>query len=83
MLARHCEDLRVFEIIGRSPSSVRQDIVRECPNLTWNQVFGVAIRFRREGVITTNPKEHSQHVSHLSDPHHTMPSARQCVNKLM
>ena len=82
MLARHCEDLRVFEIIGRSPRRVRHDIPRECSNLTLDQVFGVAIRFRREGG-TTNPKEHSQSVIYRSDPYHTMPSARQCVNKLM
>jgi hypothetical protein len=42
MLARHCEDLRVLEIIGRPPGSVRQDIVRARSNLTWNQVFGDA-----------------------------------------
>ena len=47
---------RVLEIIVRAPGTVLDDIVLECPELSWNQVFMVIDRLSREGVLTMSPK---------------------------
>lgn len=50
-------DHRVLEVIGRSPGSVLlDDLVRECSDLTWNQVFMVIDRLSREGGAHDQPQ---------------------------
>jgi hypothetical protein len=68
MSSQHCADHRVLEVIVRSPGSVLDDIVLECPDLTWNQVFAVIDRLSREGVLTMSPKRSGQYAIHL--PNH-------------
>lgn len=67
MSNQHYADHRVLEVIVRSPGSMFDDIVLECPDLTWSQVFMVIDRLSREGVLTMSPKGHSQYAIHLSD----------------
>jgi hypothetical protein len=67
MSNQHCADHRVLEVIVRSPGSMLDEIVLECPDLTWNQVFVVIDRLSREGVLRMSPKRRSQYAIHLSD----------------
>jgi hypothetical protein len=39
MPTQHSTDDRMLEVIVRSPDSTLEDLVLECPDLTWNQVF--------------------------------------------
>lgn len=64
---------RVLEIIVRSPGSVLDDIVLECPDLTWNQVFVIIDRLSREGVLTMSPKGRSQYAITFPTTHDTTP----------
>lgn len=70
-------DHRVLEVIVRSPGSVLDDIVLECPDLTWNQVFIVIDRLSREGILQMTPAGRGQYAIHLPDqaqhvgPRHT------------
>ena len=47
---------QVLEVIVRTPGSALDDIVLECSNLTWNQVFIIIDRLSREGVLKLAPK---------------------------
>lgn len=49
-------DQQVMEIIVRQPGSTLDDIVLECPDLTWNQVFITIDRMSREGRLTLMPR---------------------------
>jgi len=41
---------------GRSPDRMRDDIVVECSDLTWNHVCLAIDRFNRKGVFTLMPE---------------------------
>jgi hypothetical protein len=43
---------RVMEIILRSPGCDMEDVVRECLDFTWNQVFLELDRMSRSGQVT-------------------------------
>lgn len=43
---------QVMEVILRSPGCLMDDVVLECPDLTWNQVFSALDRMSRNGEIT-------------------------------
>ncbi len=83
MSSQHCADHRVLEVIVRSPGSMLEEIVLECPDLTWSQVFVVINRLCREGVLTLNLKGRSQYAVRLSTPHHTTSPPRQNLNECM
>ena len=57
MSSRHVADHRGLEIIVRSSDSVLDEIVLECPDLTWNQLFVVLDRLSQEGTLTMSPDE--------------------------
>ena len=57
---------RVLEVIIRSPGSTLEDIVHECPDLTWNQVFIIIDRLSREGMLTLMPKGRGVYTVHPS-----------------
>lgn len=44
----------VMEIVLRSPGCHIEDILHECPGLTWNQVFLEVDRLSREGKVILN-----------------------------
>jgi hypothetical protein len=62
MLTQQKTDHRILEVIVRSPGTVLDDMVLECPDLTWNQIFIAIDRLSREGVLTISPKERGQYV---------------------
>jgi hypothetical protein len=66
-------DHRVLEVIVRAPGTMLDDIVLECPGLTWNQVFVVIDRLSREGVLTMSPKGRGQYAITFPTTDHTMP----------
>jgi hypothetical protein len=66
MLAQYHMDHRPLEVIARSPGSALDDIVFECLDLTWNQVFITIDRLSREGVITLTPKGRGLYTAPLS-----------------
>ena len=49
-------DHSLLEVIIRSPGTMIDDVVFQCHNLTWNQVFTAIDRLNREGVVTLTPK---------------------------
>jgi len=60
-------DHRVLEVIVRSPGNTLDDIVLECSDLTWNQVFSAIDRLSREGMLTLTPKRHGLYTIRLSN----------------
>jgi len=60
-------DHRVLEVIVRSPGNTLDDIVLECSDLTWNQVFSAIDRLSREGTLTLTPKRHGLYTIRLSN----------------
>lgn len=44
----------VMDIVLRSPGCDLEDIVHECPGLTWNQIFLEIDRLSREGSVILN-----------------------------
>ena len=67
-------DDRVLDVIARSPGCTLEDIVRACPDLTWNQVFITVDRLSREGAVTLTPKGRGVYTVHLSN--NTLHAAR-------
>ncbi|HRI39919.1 MAG TPA: hypothetical protein PLO50_15290 [Nitrospira sp.] len=60
-------DHPVLEVIIRSPGTMIDDVVFQCPNLTWNQVFTAIDRLNREGVVTLTPKGGGHYSVQVSD----------------
>ncbi len=54
-------DHRVLEVIVWERGTMLDDIVLECPELTWNQVFVVIDRLSLEGALTMSPKGRGHH----------------------
>lgn len=67
MITAHSIENEVLEVIVRSPGRMIDDIVLECPGLTWNQVFVAIDRLSREGAITLKPKGRGLYTVFLSD----------------
>jgi len=62
---------RVIEVIVRSPNTALDEIVLECPGLTWNQIFLVIDRLSRDGIIHLLPKSrgiYSMRLLSLQEP---------------
>jgi hypothetical protein len=60
-------DHRVLEVIVQSPGTALDEMVVDCPDLTWNQVFLAIDRLSREGVLKLTPKEHGRYTIRLSN----------------
>ena len=67
MQTHHDTDHRVLEVIVRSPGNTLDDIVLECSDLTWSQVFLAIDRLSREGALTLTPKGHGLYTIRLSN----------------
>jgi len=60
-------DHPVLEIIIRSPGTAFDEVVLQCPDLTWNQVFTAIDRLNREGAVTLTPKRGGHYSVHMAD----------------
>ena len=67
MQVQQSADRQVLEVIVRSPGTALDDIVLECPDLTWNQVFIAIDRLSRDGALKLTPKGHGLYTVHLSN----------------
>jgi hypothetical protein len=61
-------DHQVMEVIIQSPGRALDEIVFDCPDLTWNQVFLLIDRLTREGILSLIPKGHGRYAVYLSKP---------------
>ena len=66
MMSHYETDDRVLEVIVRTQGRTLDDIVLECPELTWNQVFVVIDRLSREGALRLMPKGRGCYTVHLA-----------------
>ena len=65
----HCEtDNRVLAVIVRSTGATLDDVVRQCPDLTWNQIFLAIGRLSRNGEIQVIVKSPGVYAFRLSEP---------------
>lgn len=66
MVTQRTVDRQVMEVIVRTPGTALDDIVLECPDLSWNQVFLVIDRLTRCGSVRLMPKGHGRYIVHLA-----------------
>ena len=66
MLSPRRVDQQIMEMIVRTPGTALDDIVLECPDLSWNQVFLVIDRLTRCGSVRMMPKGHGRYTVHVS-----------------
>jgi hypothetical protein len=59
-------DTQVMEAIVRMPGTALDDIVLECPDLSWNQVFLVIDRLTRRGSVKLSPQGQGRYTVQLS-----------------
>ena len=82
MMPDHNIENEVLEVIVRSPGTIIDDIVLECPSLTWNQVFVAIDRLSREGAITLKPKGRGLYTVILSDIPSVKSGVQPCVHEV-
>ena len=58
---------QALEVIIRSPGAMVDDVVFQCPDLTWNQIFLAIDRLSREGALTLIPKGGGLYAVQVSD----------------
>lgn len=58
---------QALEVIIRSPGTMVEDVVFQCPDLTWNQIFIALDRLSRDGALTVTPKGQGQYSVQMSD----------------
>ena len=58
---------QALEVIIRSPGAMVDDVVFQCPDLTWNQIFLAIDRLSREGALTPIPKGGGLYAVQVSD----------------
>ncbi|MFO0698551.1 MAG: hypothetical protein U0236_04930 [Nitrospira sp.] len=56
-----------LEVIIHSPGAMVDDVVFQCPDLTWNQVFLAIDRLSRDGALTVTPKGQGHYSVQMSD----------------
>jgi hypothetical protein len=66
MVTQGTVDRQVMEVIVRTPGTALDDIVLECPDLSWNQVFLVIDRLTRFGSMRLMPKGQGRYIVHQS-----------------
>lgn len=47
---------KIMQVIIRSPDCSLEEVILECPDLTWNQVFCEIDRMSRTGQVRLTPK---------------------------
>lgn len=58
---------QTLEVIIRSPGTMVDDVVFQCPDLTWNQIFLAIDRLSREGAVTVTPKGQGLYAIQVAD----------------
>lgn len=58
---------QALEVIIRTPGAMVDDIVFQCPDLTWHQIFLAIDRLGREGALTVTPKGQGLYAVQVSD----------------
>ncbi|MEP7153573.1 MAG: hypothetical protein ABI856_17875 [Nitrospira sp.] len=58
---------RLLEVLVQSPGTALDEIVVECPDLTWNQVLLAIDRVSREGVLKLAPNGEGRYTIRLSN----------------
>jgi hypothetical protein len=53
---------QIMKVINGSPGCSLEDVVRDCPNLTWNQIFNEVDRMSRNGQIQLTMKSQGQYL---------------------
>jgi hypothetical protein len=66
MLNDNGMDTQVMEAIVRMPGTALDDIVLECPDLSWNQVFLAIDRLTRRGSVRLTPQGQGRYAVQLS-----------------
>lgn len=56
-----------LEVIIRSPGAMVDDVVFQCSDLTWNQIFLAIDRLSREGTLRLTPKGQGLYAIQVSD----------------
>lgn len=59
-------DNRILEVILRSPGAALDEVVFECPDLTWNQVFMAVDRLSRAGILKLTSEGNGNYRIHFS-----------------
>lgn len=67
MPLRYMTGQQVLEVVIRSPGAMIDDVVFQCPDLTWNQIFLAIDRLSREGALTLTPKGGGLYAVQVSD----------------
>jgi hypothetical protein len=66
---------QIIQVISRSPGSLLEEIVLECPDLTWNQVFCELDRMSRSGQVRLTAKGPGLYVVTSTTPYNrSMPA---------
>jgi hypothetical protein len=47
---------KIMQVVSRSPGCLLEEVVLECPDLTWNQVFCELDRMSRRGQVRLTAK---------------------------
>ncbi len=58
---------QALEVIIRSPGAMVDDVVFQCPDLTWNQIFLAIDRLSREGSLRLTPKGQGLYAIQVAD----------------
>ncbi len=65
----HCgTDDRVLTVIAHSPGATLDNVVLQCPDLTWNQIFLAIDRLSRNGEMQVIAKSPGVYTLSLSEP---------------
>jgi hypothetical protein len=72
---------KIMQVVFRSPGCFLEEVVLECPDLTWNQVFCELDRMSRSGEVRLTAKGPGLYTVQ-AQPHTTVPYPRRQVSYL-
>lgn len=67
MSLRSNTDDQVLKVIFRSPGSTVDEILLQCPGLTWNQIFIAIDRLNRDGTLKLTSKGRGRYTVYPAD----------------
>lgn len=60
-------DQPIVEVVIRVPGTMLKDVVFQCPDLTWHEIFLTIDRLRQGGILTLTPNGDGRYAVNLSD----------------